>query len=215
MTEKRFNPSLDLTEIFFLNKKVQLPKFQSNHIKTTYDTNFKKFDIDFSRKANFNNDSERLVNSNKPFNISFKRNYDFKYNENEISDVYDLPKFKLEDMDTSYKYKYPKMSEKEFQKMQWQTEEGTPNILNQSLRSEQNNESIEDIRKSDDVYQEGLQQLRASMKEKKEKLKQSYNDIESNKNLSEPQKKLEKINLAIENDNNKEKFKQYIKKIQS
>ena len=167
MTEKRFNPSLDLTKTFFLNKNVQLPKFQSNHIKTTYDTNFKKFDIDFSRKANFNNDSERLVNSNKPFNISFKRNYDFKYNENEISDVYDLPKFKLEDMDTSYKYKYPKMSEKEFQKMQWQTEEGTPNILNQSLRSEQNNESIEDIRKSDDVYQEGLQQLRASMKEKK------------------------------------------------
>ena len=168
MTEKRFTPSLDLTETFFLNKNVQVPKFPSNQIKTTYDTNFsKKFDIDFSRKANFNNNSERLVNSNSPFNITFKRNSDFKYNENEISDVYDLPKFKLEDMDTSYKYRYPKMSEKEYEKMQWQTQEGTPNILNQSLRSEQNNESIEDIRKSDDVYQEGLQQLRASMKEKK------------------------------------------------
>ena len=78
-----------------------------------------------------------------------------------------LPKFKLEDVDTSYKNRYPEMTEKEYIKIKWQTEEGTPNILNQSLRSEQKNESIEDIRKSDGVYQAGLQQIRTTMKEKK------------------------------------------------
>ena len=43
--------------------------------------------------------------------------------------------------------------------MQWQTVEETPNILNQALRSELNNESIKEIKKSDDVYQAGLQKL--------------------------------------------------------
>ena len=51
--------------------------------------------------------------------------------------------------------------------MQWQTEEGTLNILNQALRSKQNKESIEDIKKSDDGYQAGLQQLRTAMKQKR------------------------------------------------
>ena len=52
--------------------------------------------------------------------------------------------------------------------MQLQTEEGTPNILNQTLRIEKNNESLDGIKKSEDVYQEGLQQLRTAMKEKKQ-----------------------------------------------
>ena len=88
MTEKRFTPSLDLTETFFLNKNVHVPKFSSNDIKTTFDTNFKKFDIDFSRKVNLNENSERLVNSNTPFNKTFQHNSDFKYDENKITDAF-------------------------------------------------------------------------------------------------------------------------------
>ena len=52
MTKKRFYFSLDLMETFFLNNNVQVPKFLNNGIKTTYDTNFMKFELDFSRKAN-------------------------------------------------------------------------------------------------------------------------------------------------------------------
>ena len=88
------------------------------------------------------------------------------------------------------------MTEKEYQKIQWLTEEGTSNILNQALRSEQNNESIEDIIKSDDVYQEGLQQLRTTMREKKEKLRSFYDKESSNKNLTPLEKEINKFKAA-------------------
>ena len=47
--------------------------------------------------------------------------------------------------------------------MQWQTEEETPIILNQALRSKQKSKCIKDIKKSDDVYQSGLKHLRTTM----------------------------------------------------
>ena len=59
MTEKRFIPLINLTETFVLNNNVQVQKFSSNDIKTTYNKTFNKFDIDFTRKANFNDKSER------------------------------------------------------------------------------------------------------------------------------------------------------------
>ena len=53
--------------------------------------------------------------------------------------------------------------------MQQQTDKVTPNILNYALRNEQNNKSIIDIRKSDDVYQKCLQQLQTTTTEKNKK----------------------------------------------
>ena len=58
------------------------------------------------------------------------------------------------------------MTEKEYKLMQWPNEGGTPNILNQALRSKQNIESIKDNKKSDEVYQEGLKQLQNRKKTK-------------------------------------------------
>ena len=39
---KTFNPSMDLTSIFFLNKSIPKITFDKSNIKTTYDTDFKK-----------------------------------------------------------------------------------------------------------------------------------------------------------------------------
>ena len=54
-------------ESVVLNKKVSIPRFTYNNIWTKYDSNFSKFDIDFSRKANLNDNYKKLINSTTPF----------------------------------------------------------------------------------------------------------------------------------------------------
>ena len=43
--------------------------------------------------------------------------------------IFLIPKFKLEYLDVSYKYKYLKITEKGYQYIKWRTEEKTPNNL--------------------------------------------------------------------------------------
>ena len=78
--------------------------------------------------------------------------------DNDLLDFYGYPDISLSS-NPEYRYKYPKLSTEEFSRQMRQTEEGTPNQLNQFLRQDQNGESIEDIKAQDNAYQEGLKQI--------------------------------------------------------
>jgi len=211
MTSHKFNSST-LTDIFYLNKKLPAYKFDAPKIQTTYDTNFKKhFNKDFTKKAEFNDNSENTINNTNLFNKSFFHNSDFKYNTNEISNQLNLPEAEMRDLNPDYKYRYPQMTEKEFALSQWQTERGTPNELNQLLRSEANNESIEDVKKSDDIYQQGLQEIQTRMKNKREGLKSLVNDYNESSDVDRLFKQDDITTAEQDIKNTKKEMKKYIK----
>ena len=211
MTSHKFNSST-LTDIFYLNKKLPVYKFDAPKIQTTYDTNFKKhFNKDFTKKAEFNDNSENTINNTNLFNKSFFHNSDFKYNTNEISNQLNLPEAEMRDLNPDYKYRYPQMTEKEFALSQWQTERGTPNALNQLLRSEANNESIEDVKKSDDIYQQGLQEIQTRMRNKREGLKSLVNDYNESSDVDRLFKQDDITTAEQDIKNTKKEIKKYIK----
>ena len=95
--------------------------------------------------------------------------------DNDLLDFYGYPDISLSS-NPEYRYKYPKLSTEEFSRQMRQTEEGTPNQLNQFLRQDQNGESIEDIKAQDNAYQEGLKQIDKMINEDTAKFKKLYDE---------------------------------------
>ena len=175
---KSFNPSMNLTDIFNFNKNLQVPTFEKNSISTTYDTNFgKHYNKDFSRKVIFDDDSKSLINNTKLFEKDFHR----KDNTDELTNVIKTSESQMTELNPQYNYRFPQYTEDEFKIMQWQTQEGTPNELNQRLRSDVNNANIEDIKRDDDNYESGLQTLREKMSNRRKQLYKEF-EIETKKN---------------------------------
>jgi len=180
---KTFNPSMDLTSIFFLNKSIPKITFDKSNIKTTYDTDFKKhYNVDFKKKLDFKEDSKESINNDKVFRKTFYNNPKFEYdeNKNEILNQWGLPNIPMRDFNPQYKYRYPKMTENELKIARWETEAGEPNALNQRIRSELNDQNIEDIREQDNIYQQGLETLKTRIREKHNEIQQLNNDINQN-----------------------------------
>ena len=193
---KSFNPSMNLTDIFNFNKNLQVPTFEKNNISTAYDTNFgKHYNKDFSRKVNFNDDSKSLINNTKLFENDFHK----KDNTNELTNIIKTSESQMTELNPQYKYRFPQYTEDEFKLMQWQTQEGTANELNQRLRSDVNDANLEDIKNNDSNYESGLQTLREKMRERKQQL---YKDFEAQKeknrnndSLTPLQKEINEIKL--------------------
>jgi len=180
---KTFNPSMDLTSIFFLNKSIPKITFDKSNIKTTYDTDFKKhYNVDFKKKSDFKDDSKETINNDKVFRKTFYNNSKFEYdeNKNEILNQWGLPNIPMRDFNPQYKYRYPKMTENELKIARWESEVGEPNALNQRIRSELNDQNIEDIREQDNIYQQGLETLKTRIREKHNEIQQLNNDINQN-----------------------------------
>ena len=168
---KSFTPSMNLTDIFSYNKNLHIPTFKKNSVSTTYDTNFgKHYNKDFSKKVNFNDDSKNLINNT----ILFDKDFHKKDNTNELTNTINQSKSEMTEINPQYKYRFPQYTENQFKLMQWQTQEGTPNELNQRLRSDVNDENIEDIKRDDDSFESGLQTLRDNMRSKRNQLYEDY-----------------------------------------
>jgi len=180
---KTFNPTMDLTSIFFLNKSIPKIAFDKSNIKTTYDTDFKKhYNVDFKKKSDFKDDSKETINNDKVFRKTFYNNSKFEYdeNKNEILNQWGLPNIPMRDFNPQYKYRYPKMTENELKIARWESDVGEPNALNQRIRSELNDQNIEDIREQDNIYQQGLETLKTRIREKHNEVQQLNKDINQN-----------------------------------
>lgn len=99
--------------------------------------------------------------------------------EQDLLSLLELPEFYLNE-GNEYKYKYPHQTKKEEITSRWQTEKGTPNELNQFMRQEANDESIETIKENDlanqedfvkhDAYIKGLEYIKGDFKGNMEKV---------------------------------------------
>ena len=137
----------------------------------------------------------------------------FKFShDNSLNDFYDFPDISVS-QNPIYKYKYPKLSTAETIKEQWQTEEGTPNELNRFLRQELTGKSIDDIKNEDYSYEDGLKQIQQMINEDTEKIRNKLININKDKSLTKFQRIKETIEVAKENDINKNinknKLRQY------
>ena len=203
---------MNLTDIFSFNKTLHIPTFEKNNISATYDTNFgKHYNKDFSRKVVFNDDSKSLINNTKLFEKDFHR----KDNTNELTNVINSSKSEMTELNPQYKYRFPQYTEDQFKLMQWQTQEGTPNELNQRLRSDVNDANLEDIKNDDNSYESGLQTLREKMSERR---KQLYKEFEEETNrikksdATPEQKEIEQKKLEEEKDTFENQFDEEDKK---
>jgi len=95
--------------------------------------------------------------------------------DNDLLDFYGYPDLSLSS-NPEYRYKYPKLSQEEFSRQMRQTEEGTPNQLNQFLRQDATGEKLEDIKAQDNAYQEGLKQIDKMINEDTATFKKLYNE---------------------------------------
>ena len=86
----------------------------------------------------------------------------------------------MRDFNPQYKYRYPKMTENELKIARWESDVGEPNALNQRIRSELNDQNIEDIREQDNIYQQGLETLKTRIREKHNEVQQLNKDINQN-----------------------------------
>jgi len=155
---------------------VDMPEF--NDIKTAKHFEIKKLDLD--------NDLEKYNTTSFPeFNI---------VHDNELFNLWGFGVVEMMSLNPEYKYKYPKFSKSELIKQEWQTQEGVPNRLNQLLRAEESGASIQEIKKMDDDYQEGLSQL--------------YTDIDKEANLINNELKSDGINDVILTEERKKHLKQ-------
>ena len=206
---------MDLTHNFFLNNKIHIPSFKKNNIQSTFNTNFdKNYDINFSSKSTFIDNSDKTINNSNVFNKTFNEKSNFKNDpdHNELVDVTNMPNFKMKDFNAQYRYRYPKMSKDEYILSQWQTESGTSNELNQVMRSEINNESIEDIKEGDNIYQQGLQKLKSDLKAKHITSSQKINEIDNDTTLTPIQKRVKKFPYKKAIFTGERDFKEYTKK---
>ena len=176
---------MDINRLNFLNKRIEMPKFNTSGVTTSFNTNF-NFNKDFTEKSTFEDNSKQTINSTKQFSKTFHTHSDFKtdINSDVMTSQLNLPNMKMKDFNPQYKYRYPQLSDKEYMIQQWQTHEKTPNELNQYIRSQDYDINLEDIKNGDEVYQQGLIKLKERNKQKQQNLR---NDIDQlYKDLNHP-----------------------------
>lgn len=135
-------------------------------------------------------DDHMIIQGTKTPTFSFKL-------DNDLLDFYGYPDISLSS-NPEYRYKYPKLNQQEFSRQMRQTEQGTPNSLNQFLRADQTGDKIEDIKADDNEYQKGLQEIQKMIDEDTNKLIKNKDD-----STNEPFTERAKYNLKTKIIDNK------------
>ena len=138
---------------------------KATHIEKGYIPEFKEDIKHFS--INKDKENTNIVNDHNIPKFKFVV-------DDELNNFFGYPDICLSS-NPEYKYKYPKLTEEEFSRMERQTEEGIPNELNRFLRSATTGESIEDIKQVDDAYAVGMKELEKIINEDTEKFRTLYN----------------------------------------
>ena len=171
-----------------------IPEF--NDIKTDKHFEIKKADLADLEKYNTTSFSE--------FHI---------LHDNELFNLWGFDDVPLMSLNPEYEYKYPKFSTKELIKSEWQTEQGVPNRLNQFLRAEELNESIEDIKEQDEEYNNALRTIIEDIDKEAEKIKNTpyakqYIDADG-RELTEQELKKQNKSFDRDRDNKLKEIKEW------